>query len=113
MDFPETLGNTLHARLEEGDGPTVYALSGELDYQVSEAFVGRVRGLLSTGGRDLVLDMAEMSFIDSTGLRALLEIRSCVPDGSRRITLRRVQAPVQRVLGLTDLSGQFRITERS
>ncbi len=107
MEFPETLGDTLRGRLDEAGGSAVYALAGELDYVAAEPFADRTLQILAEraeGG--LVIDMAEVTFIDSTGLRALLDLRGALPE-RRRITLANVQPPVQRLLSLTDLTGQF------
>lgn len=110
MPFPENLGESLRGRLDDRGATAVYALSGELDYVAAEAFANRILELLEErGDADFVIDMAEVSFIDSTGLRALLDVGGSRSGRSRRITLANVQSPVQRLLALTDLTGQFDI----
>lgn len=113
MSFPENLGDPLRGRLDERGAAVVYALSGELDYVAAEAFANRVLEILedleARGDSRFVIDMADVSFIDSTGLRALLDVGGSGSGRSQRITLANVQPPVQRLLALTDLTGQFEI----
>ena len=55
----------------EGDGAVLHAV-GELDLDSAPGLLAEVTGLLDDGARRLVLDLAELTFIDSSGLGTLV-----------------------------------------
>ncbi|HEX6023285.1 MAG TPA: STAS domain-containing protein [Solirubrobacter sp.] len=81
--------------VEEADGTVVLRLSGELDL-VSEPILAAA--LERAKGRPMRIEMAELAFMDSTGLRALLSAAREYPDLKLAGPL---QAPVRRLLDLT------------
>jgi anti-anti-sigma factor len=93
-------GLSLRARAH-GDRDTL-ALAGDLDLATSPELEATV-GQLCTEGRELVLDLSELSFIDSTGLLAILKARERCAE--RRCGFFLIPGPpaVQRVFQLTDL----------
>ena len=85
--------------VEEADGAVVLRLSGELDL-VSEPILQAA--LTRAKGRRLRIEMADLAFMDSTGLRALLGAARDFPE----LTLAGpLQAPVRRLLDLTQTHG--------
>lgn len=54
---------------------TLVSLEGELDLASQGAFRARLVDLLVAGRTDLVLDLGGLTFLDSTGLGALIGIR--------------------------------------
>lgn len=94
-------GFVLAAR-EEGESLEV-ALGGELDMAATFRLESELERLLGRGAvRRLVLDLAELTFLDSAGLGALLAIRDRAQDLGIELQLRDPSDPVRRVL---DLSG--------
>ena len=91
-------GNSLLEITRDGD---VFRLSGEIDLsnvdQLATAVSSEVRD-----GKHLILDCAELRFIDSSGMAGLLSLcRGLGPSG--RLTLRTLAPPVAkaaRILGL-------------
>jgi anti-anti-sigma factor len=78
-------------------------LSGELDMASADSFV---QSLASQPGRwQPVLDLSELSFLDSTGIRAILQLaRTC----QQVVVLRHPRPNVRRVLdvaGVTESMG--------
>jgi anti-sigma B factor antagonist len=57
---------------EPVDGIAVLALSGELDLAAAPVLRERLDAARAGGGRGIVLDMAEVTFLDSSALRELL-----------------------------------------
>ncbi|HSD82066.1 MAG TPA: STAS domain-containing protein [Solirubrobacteraceae bacterium] len=89
------------------DGIHVVAVSGELD--VAGAAEVRTALALATSGRAgaLVLDLSDVSFIDSTGLGTLLRADDRLrADGVRMIVVC-PPGPVQRLLAMTRLDGHL------
>ena len=77
-----------------GDG-ALLRVSGELDL-VSEPQLNQALDQLE--GREATLDLSELAFMDSTGLRTLLGAARTYPDVKLQGPL---QPPVQRLLELT------------
>lgn len=86
------------------DGPAVVCLQGELDlagvHRVQDAFA------LAADAADVVaVDLAELSFVDLQGVRALYEANQRAARRGARIVFVSPGQPVLRVLGLLDLDG--------
>jgi anti-sigma B factor antagonist len=79
------------------------ALVGELDMAATFKLEAEVERLLARDGlRRLVLDLADLSFVDSAGLGALLAIRDRAQGLGIEMILMNPSDPVRRIL---DLSG--------
>lgn len=86
----------------EGDSLHL-ALGGELDMAATFKFEAELERLLAPDDvRRLVLDLADLTFVDSAGLGALLATRDRTQDLGIEMSLRNPSAPVRRIL---DLSG--------
>jgi anti-anti-sigma factor len=82
-------------------GTLLLRLVGELDLAASDGFRERVETALAAGIRNVVLDMAEARFIDSSMLKELLRANTVTQDAGGRLVLTDVQPAVQRLLDLT------------
>ena len=86
----------------------VLTLRGELDAHTAAQLDEAVAGLVSDGQERLVLDVAELRFVDSSGLRSMIHAQG--PDGSRVVELRSPSSSVLRLLEVTGLGDSFDIT---
>ena len=86
-----------------GQDGAVY-LAGEFDMASVEAFMTAV-GKRLVPHRPIVLDLADLTFIDSTGLQCFLMLSE-----EYAVTLRRPQPQVRRLLAVADLDGWPGIT---
>jgi anti-sigma B factor antagonist len=85
-----------------GPGPaTHYRLSGELDIAVSGSVADELRAARQNGGGPVVVDLSRVSFIDSSGLRALLLASSNGDSGMKPIVLACPSTAVTEILELT------------
>jgi anti-sigma B factor antagonist len=91
---------------EDGTG-LVGVLVGELDMSAARTVREYVATVLSIDDRDVALDLAHVTFIDSAGLTALLEARRYLDARGRVLRLRGVSAPVSRLIGLTGVGSVF------
>jgi len=99
------------ARTSHPDERTVVLhLEGDLDLVSLDRFEEAWRAALADGPTSLVLDLEALRFIDSTGLRGLLEVRDAA-GGDGRVVLRSPGPPVLRVLELTGLDQVFAVDE--
>ena len=64
--------------------------------------------LVAAGARSLVIDMSEVDFVDSSGLRALIRARQRF-DGPQPITILAPQTATARLLEITGLTNQFSV----
>ena len=85
------------------------ALSGEIDLSTVEDVESKLRTTIDEGTGAVALDLREVSFLDSSGLRLLLRLHKEFVDAGRRLVL--VQGPrrVARVFELTGAEDQFEI----
>ena len=84
--------------VRESDG--VYFIGGELDVSSAEQFRRDLEPALD-GESELVLDLTELTFVDSFGLRTIGLLARMV--GDRGLVLRNPRDEVLRVLDLLDI----------
>jgi anti-sigma B factor antagonist len=58
------------------NGITRMGLSGELDMATVDVFTDALTNCESNGGRAIMLDLRDLTFMDSTGLHAFLQART-------------------------------------
>lgn len=84
-----------------GDGVHVITLHGDLDM----ANAARVRDLLvGVAGSTVVVDLANLEFLDSSGIAALLGARTRILASGNEFELRGARGIVRRVLEMTGLA---------
>ncbi len=90
----------------EGD-TIVVALHGELDLTSAPAFERELQEAAGSKPTRIVIDLSGLDFMDSTGLRALLQARERANEDGHQLSLRRGPHQVQRVLELTKTEEVF------
>jgi anti-sigma B factor antagonist len=93
---------------QPGDGPAVVRISGEMDVASAGAVSECLTGLLDAGA-DVVIDLSELEFIDSTGLGVLVTAGGRAREGGHRIRLRAPGKNVASTLSVTGLDRVFTI----
>jgi anti-sigma B factor antagonist len=89
---------------ESGEGRYVVTVCGELDLAAAEHLWKELEPLIVPEGV-VVLDGTEMTFLDSSGLRVLLQAAKRATATKAAFRLVAPQAPVQRVLELAGTAG--------
>jgi anti-sigma B factor antagonist len=89
---------------DDVDGTLV--LVGEIDSYTAPALARR----LASEPKVLVVDLAGVSFIDSSGLRILVEAHQARIDYDASLTLRSPSAAVQRLLEISGLSSHLDVS---
>jgi anti-sigma B factor antagonist len=82
--------------------PERYRLRGELDMASAVTFEDALSPVVQ-GGTQLVLDLEDLTFIDSSGLRALVQLSDQM-NGSAPLVLSNVPHGVQRLLDIVGLN---------
>ena len=77
---------------------TVARVRGDLDAHTAPAALGALADLVADGPASIVLDLADVEFVDSHGLRVLLDARAGAQRRGGELSLRNVSRPARRVL---------------
>ncbi|MEM9745716.1 MAG: STAS domain-containing protein [Actinomycetota bacterium] len=86
------------------------SLSGEIDGRTAPELKASVTRYL-TSSSELRLDMANVTFMDSSGLRVLLAARMTARDDGGDLVLSNLSTAVVRVLRLSKLDGEFEVVD--
>ena len=93
--------------VERSDATVILRPTGELDLAVGDEFDAAVRQLSASSARHIVVDLAGLEFIDSSGLRALLRARSAAAKGRRTFTVANPTPEIERLFDLTGAAALF------
>lgn len=96
--------------ISDGNSHAVLNLRGELDLAAMNATRDKLFEDLERCEGPVVVDATELEFIDSTGIRLLLEIKFKFDKENRSFTLGQASLQVERVL---DISGVRPVFEKS
>jgi anti-anti-sigma factor len=85
------------------------AVSGEIDLANADAFIDEMRRLIEDAGGEVVLDLRDCLFIDSSGIRALMVLGQEREAQGGRLKLSGITGEPLRALELTGVldSGLF------
>jgi anti-sigma B factor antagonist len=91
------------------NGVARVVVDGELDIATAPVLDARLVDLEQTLDGTVELDMSKVAFMDSTGLRALLNARRRAETAGRRLRLVNLQPDVARVFDVTGVRKIFEI----
>ena len=103
-------GKPMRIDVVSTEGITVVRPEGDrLDIEVASEFRAMLLSLIEQGQRRLVVDLADVAFIDSSGLGALVSALKTLKrsDNGGDVRLARVQAPVVSLLEIIRLNRVF------
>jgi anti-anti-sigma factor len=92
----------VHVKVETENGIKVVTLSGSLDAMTSSKLEGVIGDLLDKGTTELILDLNDVSYISSAGLRVILQAAQQLYQKGR-IFVTRPQSQVREILEMTGL----------
>jgi anti-anti-sigma factor len=95
---------------ERRDGTTRVSLRGELDIASTERLDHELQAL-ENDAAVIVLDLREVEFIDSTGVRALIAADERARSNGRRLVVVRGSTAVDRLLSVTQLDRRLEIVD--
>ncbi len=93
--------NLFDVAVSRRQGTLTLELSGELDLSTLEQFESALDGNLDGKPGLVVVDLRELAFLDSSGLRAMLTLHARVHSAGGRLVLVKGPRRVHRVLELT------------
>ena len=106
----EPLGETATLQIRGGAPVAVVAMAGEIDLANADTGEDRIVAGVPDDADRLVLDLSEVTYLDSAGVRLILGVNERL--GLRRQQLRLVvpdSAPIQRLIEITRLGVQVPI----
>jgi len=112
FEFDDTNGNLLKMtkRIGATGAPAqIFDLAGRLDAVSSQAAIARVYAAISAGARQVLLDMSQVTFLSSSGLRALLLVRKELLAQGGELRLCALKPQVREVFTLTGFTQVFAI----
>lgn len=86
---------------------TGLAASGEIDVHTAPA----LGSAIDAAGPEVELDLSEIEFVDSSGLRVLIDAHQRLADAGGRLRLTAVSEPVRRLLEISGVSGYLGVTD--
>ena len=103
VEHPDRFEGQLRGVVAAGAAPpVVYALAGEIDMYVADALELRLRHLAAEHGEIIEVDLAEVTFCDSSGLRVFIKLSNELAARGGRLRLARPSQPFLRLVELTD-----------
>jgi len=112
FEFDDAQGNllTMTKRIGATGAPAqIFDLSGRMDAVSSQAAIARVYAAISAGARHVLLDMSHVTFLSSSGLRALLLVRKELLAQNGELRLCALKPQVREVFTLTGFTQVFAI----
>lgn len=89
----------------------VLALRGEIDVSTAPVLDKALRDQLEQGGARVVLDLAEVGFIDSTAMATVAEWRDRLVEAGGAFALVTVDPQQRRLFKLTALTDRLRVSQ--
>ena len=103
----QVVGPDLTLSTDRDGERAVVSIEGELDAYSAPKLEEEVTRLLEGGVTDFVFDLSAAKFIDSSGLRTILNAHRLLEERQGRLALRAPSEPVRRLLDITGLTDHF------
>ena len=97
----------LEIRSERRGTDHVIALAGELDLSDASRVAEEIIRVEATDARTIVVDLSALEFIDSTGVRIIVEADARSRGNGHRLRLLRGPRPVRRVFEIAGLNDRL------
>jgi anti-sigma B factor antagonist len=97
---------TIRWDIDERDGDCLVTIAGELDISSCDSLRDALSKIVPDA-QSLILDVAGLKFLDSTGLRCLLDIQQQLQSIGKSLVLRRPSLVLHRVLEVAGVDGLF------
>jgi anti-anti-sigma factor len=89
--------------VERGDGRALVRVSGEFDLAATQAVEDALLSVEDEANRVIVLDLREVTFLDSTGLRAITSADHRAREAGHELKIVRGPEQVQKLLYVTGM----------
>jgi anti-anti-sigma factor len=90
-------------------GQAVLLVSGRMDAESAPQFEEKCRACIAEGITDLVVDLDELTYVSSMGLRSFISIAKTLQEKEGALRLCHLKGLVKQVFEITGLLGMFRV----
>jgi anti-sigma B factor antagonist len=97
--------------LTTGPAPGEVSLAGEIDFSVTPQVRTRLMEVMEAGAPELTLHLADLAYIDSSGLALLIETRKILAEAGRTVRIADISPQVRKLFNLTQLGEYFGLPE--
>lgn len=94
---------------EHNGSAIIYRLHGSLDLATAPSLRAALIEAANEGKHDIIVDLTELEFLDSTGLGALIGAHRRALENGGRVRLIVRDGPIQRLLNITGLMRIFAV----
>jgi anti-anti-sigma factor len=98
-------------RIDEGADTTLITLAGELDLASAPHLVHAFETIRRSGAKHVTIDLRDLTFLDSTGVRAFLEADLASRNGRAGVSFIAGPSTVMKVLQLADVMDRLNWVE--
>ncbi len=105
------MSKPLELRTEHDQGTPRLVVSGELDLASAEELEANLKQLESSEPEVLMLDLRELEFMDSTGLRTVIAADARAKERGGRLVVVRASEEVDRVFRLTRMDQHLELID--
>ena len=106
------MSKPLELRTEQDQGAPRLVVSGELDLASAEQLDSQLKRIESSEPAMIVLDLRELEFMDSTGLRTVLAADARARERGGRLVVVRAPDEVNRVFQLTRMDQHLELVDQ-
>lgn len=92
-------------------GQVVFLVSGRMDAENAPQFEQKCRACIAEGLTGLVVDLGELAYVSSMGLRSFISVAKMLQDKGGALRLCRLKGLVKQVFEITGLLELFRVYE--
>ncbi len=105
MNADESMDAALFSATTEQREGSIWVLRarGELDVSTAPALAGAVDAAIEAGARSVLLELDDVSFMDSSGIREIVRGRKQLEEQGGRLTIDGATGAVQQVLEVSGL----------
>lgn len=94
---------------DSSDSKVTVKISGEFSSASVDAFNEQIADIMGDAGREITLDLSEMTFISSAGLRVFLLLNKKAESAGGHVTLAGTLPEIMEVIQLTGFADIFNI----
>jgi anti-sigma B factor antagonist len=96
-------GEIFAAKVTEFDNDSLVVLSGELDMATASTLTHALDPLLAQGSCEVILDLSGLTFIDSSGIAAMVEAQHRLSEKGRELSVHGARRSALRVFEIAGL----------
>jgi anti-sigma B factor antagonist len=102
-------GDDFRISVRDDDDAVTLTIEGEVDVATAPALRDELYRLIDRGTKRIVVDLAAMDFIDSTGLGVFVGALKRSREGGGELELRSLKPAARKIFDITGLSSAFNI----